>query len=444
MTGNFRRLIRKLRSFKKRWSPEKDRDYHDVLFAGQEFDPFSPSYPGNITIRRFADLLSPFLKNLHTVLDLGCGTGEISCDLAKKHPNLLFLGVDHSETGIKQARNNAHHLDLKNITFNVADMETFQPDSSVDMVIMCDAFHHLTDPGKFVERLGNHTSRFLLIEPRGDWKGSWRKDLDFDWLVLELEKIRYRMAYSTGEILPEPRESQERQIEIQDEPIENRYTLEDFKKFFKGYGLDVRGTVSGLDVTPPDSLQPSPSRESFGKIGYELYRDIDESLFERDLDLLAKHWIIYAEKGVSFKERLIPRSLPEFEERDSAKGPYDVEYLFYEGPRAAAAGDLTQGKIRVKNRSFRIWSSEDEFRPDFLSYHWLTRGGVVAVQDGERCPLPRPLSPDEECEVVLKIKTPEKPGRYILAVDCVRENTAWFSDGGSPPLRIPFRIKRKP
>jgi SAM-dependent methyltransferase len=443
MLSLFRKFISWLRSSKKRWSAEKDRDYHDVLFSSQDFDPFSPSYPGNITIRRFADLISPFLKDLNIVLDLGCGTGEISCELAKRHPGLLFLGVDHSETGIERALFNAQSLDLKNITFNVADMESFRPDSSVDIILLCDAFHHLTDPRKFVQRFGSYSSRFLLVEPRGDWKGSWRKDIDYDWLILELEKIRARVAYGTGEKEPEVKEPKERQIANQDEPIENRYTLDDFKIFFSGYGLDIRGTVSGLDVYPPDSLQPSPSREAFGKIAYELYRDIDERLYKRDLDLLAKHWVIYAERGATGKERLLPRKLPDLNGIDLVKGPHDVEYLNYEGPRTAAAGDLIEGKVRVKNRSFRFWSSADTQRPDLLSYHWLNKRGAVVVQDGERSPLPRPLGPDEECDIVFKIKMPEKPGRFTLAVDLVQENTAWFSDAGSPSLHIPFRIKKK-
>lgn len=68
-----RAAIRKLRARKKDWATEKDREYHDALFGSQEFDPFSFAYPGYITIRRFADLASPFVKNLRSVLVMAPG-----------------------------------------------------------------------------------------------------------------------------------------------------------------------------------------------------------------------------------------------------------------------------------------------------------------------------------------------------------------------------------
>jgi hypothetical protein len=45
-------------------------------FGAQAHDPFSPSYPGYITIQRFADLAAAHLHDATRVLDLGCGPGE--------------------------------------------------------------------------------------------------------------------------------------------------------------------------------------------------------------------------------------------------------------------------------------------------------------------------------------------------------------------------------
>lgn len=436
-----RKFLRRLRASAKRWSPKKDKDYHDVIFANQNYDPFSTSYPGNITIRRFADLTAPYLKDLNSVLDLGCGTGEITCELAKRFPNVMFSGVDHSETGISRAKNNAQSLDLKNISFLAADMGNFIPESNVDIVLMFDSFHHLTDPQQFIHRIGKFSTRFLLIEPRGNWKGSWQKDIDFDWLILELEKIRTRVAYLTGEKEPElSGPSEKRQIH-QDTPIEHRYTMDDFETFFSGYGLNIRGTVSGLDVYPPDALHHSPSRERFGKLAYGLYKEIDKSLNEKNLDLLAKHWVIYAKQGVEGKKRSIPPQRPNIPSNTQIRGPYDVEYIHYKGPHTAKAGETIKGEVKLHNHSFRVWSSTDKDRPDYLSYHWLSKKGAVLVQDGKRSPLPRPVGPDEEYDVSLQIRMPDKPGRYVLAIDLVRENTTWFSDAGSTYLRIPFHIR---
>ena len=258
---------------------------------------------------------------------------------------------------------------------------------------------------------------------------------------MELEKIRSRAAYLTGEKEPDILGPSEQRPAHQDNPIEHRYTKDDFETFFSGYGLDIQGTASGLDVFPPDAIHQSPSRERFGNLAYDLYQEIDELLKKRNLDLLAKHWVIYAKLGGEGSKQEIPAKLPEYPWNSQAKGPYDVEYLHYSGPRTAGLNESIKAEVSLRNKSFRVWSSEDKKRPDYLSYHWLSKKEVVLVQDGERSPLPRPVGPDEECSVSLQIKMPDKSGRYVLAIDLVRENTTWFSDAGSPSLRIPFRIQ---
>jgi len=437
-----RAAVRRLRARRKDWTPEKDREYHDALFGNQEYNPFSFAYPGYITIRRFADLASPFLKDLRSVLDLGCGPAEITCELARRHPQLTFLGVDHSAAGIERARRHASSLGLANISFQVARIEEFLADSPVDLVTMFDAFHHLVDPNKFVRRMRDTVPRFLLVEPRGDWKGSWRKDLDLDWLLLELDKIRFRLALSTGET-PDPR-PRSRGIPQKESggPVENRYTLKDFRNIFEGFGLRVRGTVSGLDVYPPGSTNPSPSRTRFWELAYKILAEVDDRLRDRRIDLLAKHWVIYAEKGLPEETILVPDEAPSAIEADAVQGAYDAQYLNYVGPNEAGPEQEFRAKVTVRNRSFRVWSSRRPDTPDYLSYHWLDRRGGVVIWDGERNPLPRDIGPGEEAEVLFRVKTPDKPGKYSLAVEMVQEGKSWSSDTGLPWLAVPFRIRK--
>jgi SAM-dependent methyltransferase len=456
-----RRVVGGLRARRQAWSPEKDKAFHDDLFGRQDFDPFGFHYPGYITIRRFADLVSPFLKDARSVLDVGCGPAEITCELARRFPEIVFHGVDHSPAGIDRANLHAQTLGLRNATFEVAAAEAFSPDGPPDIITFFDAFHHLADPGRFVRKMRERTSRFLLIEPRGDWKGSWRKDLDFDWLLLDLDKIRARVAALTGEkegapCGPVQRLSQPSQAthpphlhrissSPDGSPVENRYTLDDFRRFFAGFGLRVRGTVSGLDAYPPGSAgTPGPGRERFFKLAYDLYAEIDELLRERRLDLLAKHWIIYAEAGLPDEPIALPTAIPGAPEAGRISGPYDLEYGTYEGPRRAPAGADIRARVKVRNVGWRVWSSASPDKPDYVSYHWLdARGAAVVVWDGERTPLPRDIGPGEELDLLLRIKTPERPGRFILAVDMVQEGEAWFSDAAVAWRRIPFQITRR-
>ena len=437
-----RAAVRKLRARTKDWSPDKDKEYHDGLFGRQEFNPFSFAYPGYITIRRFADLASPFLKDIRSVLDLGCGPAEITCEMARRLPDVNFLGVDHSAAGIERAKHNAASLGLANISFQVARIEDCHPDRPFDLVTMFDAFHHLVDPKGFVRHMGEAISRFLLVEPRGDWKGSWRKDLDFDWLLLELDKIGYRLALSTGEMSPARPYTGETPQPRTGAPVEHRYTLEDFRKMFAGFGLRVRGTVSGLEVYPRDSENPSPSRIRFWELAYRILAEVDDQLRDRRIDLLAKHWVIYAEKGLPEETIAVPEALPRAIEADAVQGAHDAQYLNYEGPTKVGPGQEFRAKVIVRNRSFRAWSSCRPDAPDYLSYHWLDRWGSVVVWDGERTPLPRDIGPGEEAEVLSRIKAPPNSGKYTLAIELLQEGSSWSSDTGVPWLAVSFRIRK--
>jgi len=442
-----RRLIPWLRARRAGWSDESDRAFHDALFAAQDHDAFSPAYTGNITIRRFADLTQPFVEGCRRVVDVGCGPGEITCELARRNPDTRFLGVDHSSAGISVARANAERLALANVEFEVADMADFDPGEDVDLVAMFDAFHHLLDPRAFIERMGKRTSRFLLIEPQGDWKGSWVLGLDLDWLALDVDKIRGRLAHTVGETRPPTTGLDDPAAPTaatpggdEGEPVENRYSVEAFEKLFAGYGLRIRGTVSGLDQYPPEPTLDTPSRRAFGELTYELYQRVDELLFEADLDLHAKHLVIHAERGAA-SERRERAELPGGDTAaDDLRGAHDVEYVAYEGPITVAAGEAFRARVRVRNRSFRVWSSGDPDHPDMVSYHWLDQGGRDVIADGARSPLPRGVPPDGEVDVGLLIEAPTEPGSYVLAIDMVHEGKAWFRDAGSPTLDVPFTI----
>jgi len=70
------------------------------------------------------------------VLDIGCGTGETTLDLARRvGPAGAALGVDISRLLLERARDLARNVELPNLTFEEADAQTypFAP-ASVDLV----------------------------------------------------------------------------------------------------------------------------------------------------------------------------------------------------------------------------------------------------------------------------------------------------------------------
>src|SRR6185436_13843798 len=97
-----------------------------------------------------------------------------------------------------------------------------------------DSFHHLLRPAAFVQRLTPHVKRWALIEPRGSWFGSWQKDLDFDWVAHDLDKIRARIESAVSSQRPASSyqlpASSHQPPASSDQPsaaVERRYTFDD-------------------------------------------------------------------------------------------------------------------------------------------------------------------------------------------------------------------------
>ena len=464
------RAWRRVRSRWSRWSATADREFHDHLFAAAEHDPFSPAYPGYITIRRFADLAAAHFENARVVLDLGCGPGEITCELAKRFPAVSFHGVDHSQAAVDRASSHAGRLQLSNVTFQRADLQTFEPVGPADLVVMFDAFHHLTEPGAFVKRISRYCERFFLIEPAGDAWGRWKRTIDFDWLPNELDKIRARTEYLLRESpaasvqLPaasfqRPASSSQLSASSSQPPasnpqlpastatgraVEHRYPLADYEAFFEGFHVSARGTVAGFDVYPPQPDYDSSWRRRFMDAAYDVLQHVDERLVEQNLDLHAKHWAIYADRrgdaaAATIGKRLQPAGIWEAE---VVRGPYDVRFEGADIPSSIATGVELVADVTIRNESWRTLKSDGVARPIFLSYRWLDRQRRPIVKDGLRSPLPRPIEPGESCHVALRLKTPVTSGEYLLELDLVEEGVTWFSEVGVPPLRVDVRVTR--
>ena len=422
-------LPRRLRWALHKWNPAADREFHDALFKVQRYDPFSFAYPGYITIRRFAELTEPHLAGVRTAVDLGCGPGEITCELARRNPGIAFVGVDHSDAAITRAREHQASLALTNIDFRTADVSTFTPESA-DIVLMYDSFHHLLDPRGFVERLTPLVPRFVLIEPAGDWLGGWQKTLEFDWIPAAVDNIRARLAWQMNETAAEPPHLPP--ADERGEPVEHRYTLTDLKQFFDGYGLDVRGTIAGIGDYPPNPYASLPLRDEFGKIAADTMTAIEEVLLRHNLDLHAQHWMIHAERGTPHRLRT-PRAIdPQDGFPGRSPGPYDVEYINCDGPTSVATGSTFALALSLKNCGWRPWDSDNAVAAVHVSYHWLQPDRTVAVSDGRRTSLPKAVAPGESLTLTVNVDTPGQAGRYILSVDLVEEGVTWFSEAGAP------------
>ncbi len=436
--------IRRLRWWRGAWSTDSDRAYHERLYEAQDYDPFDPGYPGYVTIRRFADHAEPLMPSSGTVLDLGCGPGEITCEMARRHPSLSFLGLDHSAQAARRAAANASRLGLTNVRFEVGDAGRLPAGDRYGLVTMFDAFHHLERPDAFIDWLRGRTSRCLLIEPAGTWSGRWARGVDVDWLLVDLASIRDRLeaicgaaparAPASPAALPPARG---------DGAVERRYALDDFARFFAGWDLRITGTIAGVDRYPPAAHAQSALRPIAGDLAYGLLRAADALLLERGRDGAAKHWVIAAttEAGV-IEARLPPTTEPAPAGTVTSRvaGACDVRYAHYQGPARLAPGVETTVAVDIINAGWDEWRSEGP-NPVHVSYHWLTPARVMVEFDGLRSGLPNPLPPGQTCHATVAVRAPATPGAYLLALDLVREGVTWFSEAGAPCHTEPIDVR---
>jgi ubiquinone/menaquinone biosynthesis C-methylase UbiE len=82
-----------------------------------------------------------------TVVDAGCGTGLVALAAAERGGTVI--GVDASREMLERLQASASARGLNELSLVHGDIRRIPlPDGSVDAVLSCYAFHHLTDDGK--------------------------------------------------------------------------------------------------------------------------------------------------------------------------------------------------------------------------------------------------------------------------------------------------------
>ena len=120
-------------------------------------------------------------------------------------------------------------------------------------------------------------------------------------------------------------------------------------------------------------------------------------------------------------------------------------------PARLRTGQKEAIQVNVKNASDVLWyargatvnnASSNKF---YLAVadRWLKADGEKLVTDMDgRYALPRDLKPGEETKVPLLITAPREPDAYILELDLVQEQVAWFHDKGSGTARVKIQVER--
>lgn len=128
------------------------------------------------TAQNSAGFLLDHLSSGDTLLDVGCGPGTITMDLAEIVAPGRVVGIDRSSTVIDRAREAAEARSLSNLSFEVGDVYNLDvSDSAFEVVYAHQVLQHLRDPIRALTEM-----RRVLCD--GGWLGVRDADYgEFTW-----------------------------------------------------------------------------------------------------------------------------------------------------------------------------------------------------------------------------------------------------------------------
>ncbi len=129
-------------------------------------------------LRTQAELFSIYLRKnaqrllgdkITSILDLGCGEGQLGFVLRELYPHAHLVGLDRSEQAIAAARQRARDLHLSDTEFIAGDVEQGMPPGAFDLIYASAIISHTHQPEEVVQ------AAYQSLQPGGYL---WIKDFD--------------------------------------------------------------------------------------------------------------------------------------------------------------------------------------------------------------------------------------------------------------------------
>lgn len=161
------------------------------------------------------------LKDGLSVLDVGCGSGAITADIAQRTSGKV-VGIDFSEHLIELAQKNYVHL--SNLSFEVANINDYVSAEKFDLVIAARTLQWVNDPAEVVQKMAtllkksgkisindyNHTKVEWSPTPPKSMLDfyeaflNWRKDAGYDNEIADnLTKIYENIGLTSIKVVPQ-------------------------------------------------------------------------------------------------------------------------------------------------------------------------------------------------------------------------------------------------
>jgi len=131
------------------------------------------------------------------VLDIGCGNGALSYDVAKKAKKVV--GIDLNEKNISAAK---ERYSKENIEYICGNALKDLPGEEFDVIIMSNVLEHIENRVEFLGMLREKAAKFLIRVPmiNRDWITLYKKEMKLDYRLDKGHFVEYTLESFEGEL----------------------------------------------------------------------------------------------------------------------------------------------------------------------------------------------------------------------------------------------------
>jgi len=130
------------------------------------------------------------IKEGDIVLDIGCGNGALTFELAKKARKIVAIDLNEKNIKIAKERFNA-----PNIEYLVGDATTYNFSGTFDVIVLSNVLEHIKDRISFLKKIKNLAPKILIRVPmiNRDWITLYKKELGVEWRLDKTHYIEYTL-----------------------------------------------------------------------------------------------------------------------------------------------------------------------------------------------------------------------------------------------------------
>ncbi|KAF7724044.1 hypothetical protein EC973_001420 [Apophysomyces ossiformis] len=130
------------------------------------------------TVLNSAAYLRPHIKPEMSILDVGCGPGSISVDMAKLVAKGHVVGIEYTPEPLKEARAFAIQQGVQNVEFQVGDIHALDfPDNTFDIVHCHQVLQHIANPIQALREMKRVAKPGGIVAVRESAVLSWYPEL---------------------------------------------------------------------------------------------------------------------------------------------------------------------------------------------------------------------------------------------------------------------------